>query len=1072
MGVVYLARDPRLLRRVAIKVLPEGVARDPEWSARFQREAQLLASLDHPNIAVVYSLERSGDETLYLVMEFIEGESLADRIARGPLPVSEALRIGRRTARALEAAHRRGVVHRDLKPANVMVGPEGQVKVLDFGLAVRLNLPPGQEGAVEEGSFGPAAETVRLGPEDLPVGAAHTVPGTIVGTPGYLSPEQARSEAVDPRTDLFAFGCLLYECLTGTRAFRGRTLHSALASALRDEPDWDLLPRETSDSVRTVLRRCLAKDPEERPAHAGEISRALEETEGAPDSARSARRHNLPRDLSSFVGRKEEIARVLAGLRSSSLLTLTGAGGSGKTRLALKAALEALPDHADGVWMAEIASVKDERLVGAAIAAALGIRAPATQPVLQTLEEKIGDKEILLLLDNCEHVVSACAESARVLLEACPGLKILATSREALGLPGEAVLRVPSMSLPPEGQPVGPADLEQWEACRLFGERARAAASDFSVTEASAPVLIRICRRLDGIPLAIELAAVRVRVLSLEQIEERLQDRFRLLTGGSRTALERHQTLRATLDWSYGLLAESEQQWLRKLAVFSGGWDLKAAVAVGGTGEDEIEVLDVLTRLVDKSLISADASFQETRYRMLEMVRQYAREAWDQPDESRVLRGRHLEYFVGLALEARPHFAGGPEQAVWLDRLEADHENCQAALQWSEATDEAAVSGLKLAALLAQFWYIRGHGLLARSALQHALARDAAVVSELHGEPGSEQDRDYWRSAALNAAAHFLTEEGLFEEARPMVEEAVAIRRRLGSPPDLARGLLTLGSHLYQTGHLSGARAAQEEALEIARSIGHTDLVAFSLNSLAAVLHSLGNVEECRRHLEESLALRREQGSPADLALVLGNLGGILAQCGDLAGAGRHLEEALRIQREIRNPPGMVPVLENLGGIALENGEAEEARQQYGEALEITRRLGLRPKSAQLYARLGMLETRLGRLEIAMEILRESLRMQRALSVSRELGETLTAAACLAARRGRREPATRLLGAAEAASGEVAAFRLKGELAFVSSCRTALQEDLGEEGYASALESGRTLSLAEAMDEALELLRS
>jgi len=384
--------------------------------------------------------------------------------------------------------------------------------------------------------------------------------------------------------------------------------------------------------------------------------------------------NNLPRQLTSFIGREREMAEVKRLLTTTRLLTLTGSGGCGKTRLALQVAADLVEEFANGVWLVELAALTDPALVPQAVASALGVREEPGRPLLATLSDYLKAKRLLLLLDNCEHLVAACAYLAEALLRACPHLRILATSREALNIAGETVWRVPSLSLPDLLHLPSVEHLTQYEAVRLFIERALISRPDFVLTSQGAPSVAQVCHRLDGIPLAIELAAARVKVLSVEQIAARLDNRFRLLTSGSRTALPRQKTLRAAIDWSYDLLSETERMVLRRLSVFAGGWTLEAAEAICvGEGIEWHEVLDPLMQLVDKSLVMMEEQGGTVRYRLLETVRQYGRDKLPASGEADVVRGRHRDWYLALAERAEPELLGS-NQAVWLERLETEHD--------------------------------------------------------------------------------------------------------------------------------------------------------------------------------------------------------------------------------------------------------------------------------------------------------------------------------------------------------------------------------------------------------------
>jgi predicted ATPase/DNA-binding SARP family transcriptional activator len=462
--------------------------------------------------------------------------------------------------------------------------------------------------------------------------------------------------------------------------------------------------------------------------------------------------NNLPLQLTSFVGREREMEEVKRLLSTTPLLTLTGSGGCGKTRLAVEVAADLIDEFPDGVWLVEFASLSDPSLLPQAVASSLDVREQPGRSILATLSEYLKPKRLLLVLDNCEHLIEACATLSESLLRACPKLQILATSRVALGIAGELTYRVPSLSLPDtkQIQSISASDLAHYEAARLFIERATFSRPTFTVTDRDAPIVAQVCHRLDGIPLAIELAAARVKVLSIDQIAHRLDNCFQLLTGGNRTALPRHQTLRATMDWSYGLLSETEQMLLRRLSVFAGGWTLSAAEAVcadtlppaphlrgelssvnGGLrgvrvpGIRPDEILDLLTQLVDKSLVLAEEQDKEARYRLLETVRQYGREKLIEAGEVEVVSKRHLDWYLSLAERSEPELRR-PNQIVWFKRLEVERDNLRAALAWSLESEEVE-AGLRLAGALRWFWFVRGCMSEGREWLEGMLSRSLVL---------------------------------------------------------------------------------------------------------------------------------------------------------------------------------------------------------------------------------------------------------------------------------------------------------------------------------------------------------
>ncbi len=422
-----------------------------------------------------------------------------------------------------------------------------------------------------------------------------------------------------------------------------------------------------------------------------------------PVTSASRIRPNLPRQLTSFIGRERESAEVKRLLSTTGLLTLTGAGGCGKTRLALRVVADLGEQYPDGAWVAELAALSDPALVPTAVATALDVAEQPGRALIETLKSYLQPRSLLLVLDNCEHLVTACAELADVLLRTCPTLRILATSREPLGIPGETLWRVPSLSLPDANRPPSPENLTQCEAVRLLVDRISSHQPGFAVTQSNAGAVARLCSELDGIPLAIELAAARIKILTVEQIAARLEDRFRLLTGGGRTALHRHQTLRAAMDWSYGLLSENERIVLRRLSVFAGGLSLEAAEAVSaGGGVETSDILDLLTQLVDKSLVGVSMRGGEARYGLLETVRQYGRDRLREAADVTDVQRRHFDWYLRLAARAEPELFG-PHADVWGERLETEHDNLRSALEWGMAQVAGGETVLRLAGALGFF---------------------------------------------------------------------------------------------------------------------------------------------------------------------------------------------------------------------------------------------------------------------------------------------------------------------------------------------------------------------------------
>jgi non-specific serine/threonine protein kinase len=685
--------------------------------------------------------------------------------------------------------------------------------------------------------------------------------------------------------------------------------------------------------------------------------------------ATDPRRDNLPAPLSVFIGREREIAEVKQKLSANRLLTLTGPGGSGKTRLALRVAGELLAEFAEGVWLTEFAPLADPALVSQAVASALGVPEQPGRALVDTLADHLRPRPILLVFDNCEHLVAACAQLAQTLLQAGPDLHILATSREPLGVTGEAIWVVPPLSLPDprpwrdpaSGQSALPT-YQRSEAVRLFVARAVSASPSFSLTMENGAWVADVCRRLDGMPLAIELAAARVRALSIQQIAERLDDRFYLLTGGSRTAPPRHQTLEATLDWSYTLLSKREQKVLQRLSVFAGGCTLEAAEAVcASDGGETREVLDVLSHLVDKSLVVVGKADGETRYRLLETIRQYALEKLNVSGEVDGTRDRHLDYFVRWAEKAPPHLMGS-EELIWLNRFEVEHDNLRAALKLSLTSANKAELGLRLAGACGRFWRLRGYFREGRSHLSAALSQakaDSPTAARAHAlyragvlaylqsdylaaRSLHEESLAIWRklgevgrtgvAEALEMLGEVATEEGDYPAALKLFEEALAIFKTLKDTRGVSDVLMQLGWAAMRTGDYERAAARLEEFLGLSREVSDPTMLAFALAGLGELAVRQEQYERATQLLDESLALQREIGSKWDIGAVLGSLGWVALRQRDFKRMLVLLRASLTARMEIGDRGGIAWCLEKLAEAASLQNQPERAVRVFGAA--------------------------------------------------------------------------------------------------------------------------------------------
>ncbi|MGB8645346.1 MAG: tetratricopeptide repeat protein [Anaerolineae bacterium] len=668
----------------------------------------------------------------------------------------------------------------------------------------------------------------------------------------------------------------------------------------------------------------------QRAEHVFELDVAGLPAEFPPLQSIDAFPNNLPIQLTSFVGRDKELKEVGQLLAATHLLTLTGPGGTGKTRLALQLAAEDLESFPDGVWLVELAPVADPLLVTQAVAEVLGLP-PGGRQVQEVLGDFLRPKKLLLVLDNCEHLIEECAALASKLLRACPHLKILSTSREPLGIAGETIYRVPSLDLP-DSPGLSAAQLSGYSAVRLFAERATAVKPGFRLTAGTATAVAQICLRLDGIPLAIELAAARVKALSPEQIATRLDDRFRLLTGGSRTALPRQQTLRALIDWSYELLAEPERALLRRLSVFVGNWTVEAAEQVCGDQEapitlEPVDVLDLLVRLVDRSLVTADETDErETRYRFLETIRQYARDKLLESGEAELLRDRHMQYYERLTAECAPQLFG-PMAPVTNKRLQEEEGNLLATMTW--ASERAPALALRIAGNLLQFRGQAAHLAGMRPALEAALTR-LDTLPAVDGAAARERERV--RALGLTALGQVKMGQGNMKDATVSLQQGVALARTVDDQRLLAHGLLNLGTMFALMGNFEAADATINEGIEVASASGSKGYLSFGLGVRGQARAQRGDYAGARADLVEALRVATEVGDRSGLGMGKSTLARIDMLQGRYAEAMALLEEALALLQETRDW-----VFENLA----RSGIADAHRQMgdYAQAAALYRQV-------------------------------------------------------------------------------------------------------------------------------------
>ncbi len=917
MGEVYRARDTRLGREVAIKILSPKLSLNRERLSRFQQEARSASALNHPNIVTIYELGQA-DATHYIAMELVRGTTLRQRLGSGPLPMRKAIEFAAQAADGLAKAHDAGIVHRDLKPENLMVSEDGLVKILDFGLAkLVLTGNSVSDMRTDDGSY--------------------TQPGMILGTVAYMSPEQASGQPLDFRSDQFSFGLVLYEMVTGKRALLRSSVAETLAAILRDSPEpVAALNPDAPAPLCWIIERCLAKEPARRYGSTRELAGDLVALrdgflQALPRQA-EARLSSLPTPRTAFVGRSREVATAKELLLRPEvpLITVTGPAGIGKTRLALQVAGEMMDQYPGGVYFVPLAAVSDPELLASVIAQTLGARETGAHPPLTTLKEYLRNAAatpMLLLLDNFEHLTAAAPRVAE-LLASGPGLKVLVTSRAPLRIYGEHEFPLPPLTVPESPTLPSLEALSNYSAVALFTQRAAAVKPDFELTADNAPAVAEICTRLDGLPLAIELAAARIKLLSPSVILARLASRLQLLTGGARDLPARQQTLRGAIDWSYDLLDAAEQKLFQRLAVFVGGCTLEAAEAVCNTRNDlGLDLLEGMASIVDKSLLQqVDAAGHEPRFVMLETIREYAAEKLSASTEDDLISRAHAAYYLVLAEEGASE-VGSKQQAAWLDRFELEHDNFRAALHWLVGSKEAEW-GLRLGAALFQFWETREYLNEGRDWLGKLLRIPAAAA------PGKA------RARALFAAAVLAGAQRDYASADTLLQQSLAIARDLGDQRGVAVSLNALAVYARDAGRLAASRSLFEESLQLWREVGDQEAVARALSNLASVAKLQREYARAHALYQECLTIFQQIGDRTSYAWSLNHQGDVARDQGDYLAARRFYQESLATFREVGDRWAIAGSLADQGNLAVDEGDYRAAHSLYGESLKIFRELG------------------------------------------------------------------------------------------------------------------------------------
>ncbi|MCX0273432.1 protein kinase [Nocardia zapadnayensis] len=918
-GVVYRCKQEPLDRTVAVKLMT--AESDEDNRARFAREQRAMGRLTgHPNIVTVLEEGVTARGRPYLVTPFYPLGSLDTWIRdHGPLAAEDVLQIGVKIAGALESAHRLGVVHRDVKPGNILLTDYGEPALTDFGIAHIA-------------------------------GGFRTAAGTVTGSPAFTAPEVLEGEPPTPAADVYGLGATMFCALTGHAAFERRSGEKMVTQFLRitTQPLPDLRESGVAADISDLVEAAMNRDSRERPSATalGQRIRRLQERHGYPVDAMALQEQpareapadkprippqrkaigadhsgNIPLELTSLVNRRSEVMEVKNLLANSRLVTLTGTGGVGKTRLALRAASQVRRDFSDGVWLVDLTDVSDRAILVDVVADAVGVREETGRPLLDVLVEYLCPREILLVLDNCEQLVRAVAELDEVLLKGCSGLRILATSREPLYIAGEAVLRVAPLLVPDPGRVPTLLGLPRFDAVTLFAERAAAAVPGFELDESNKDAVAQICARLDGLPLAIELAAARLRTMTPQQILERIDIRNPVLTRSSRTAPTRQQTLRLCMASSYDLCTPAEQRLWAQLSVFAGSCELDAVEGVCDIDPGPDSVLDVLSALVDKSILIREETGGAVRFRMLQTLRDFGRESLREAGREGELRRRHHEWYERLCTESTAGWISA-EQPRWIARLAREQPNLREALDYclAEDTEAAADAGVRTAAELFEFWNFRGLYGEGRSWLRRALARPR------------------WRSVpdrirALCAAGKLATTQGEF----PAVAEALAEAQDLTGPETepMCRAQIAYLEGLFAMarGEPDAAPAHFERVVELtgAAPPGPLRMGALTLTGWAYELS--GDTGRASEYYQEVLTVTEPRGEMLHRAAALRGMGIAAWRDGDRVRARELLQEGLRVNNSLISSTVIsMFCLEGLAWVVDTRTEAERAAVLMGAA--------------------------------------------------------------------------------------------------------------------------------------------
>lgn len=770
-----------------------------------------------------------------------------------------------------------------------------------------------------------------------------------------------------------------------------------------------------------------------------------------------ARPNNLSVQLTNFIGRESDITEIKRKLANARLITLLGPGGTGKTRLSMQIAADMIDEFTNGVFIAELAPISDPSKITQTLMNSLGVNEMKGQSLDIALAEYLRDKEMIIILDNCEHLINECAKIAEQLLVKCQKLKILATSREALNCSGEITYRVPPLSLPDPGKKISPEQLTQYEAVRLFIERALVINHKFRVTNENAPALAHICHQLDGIPLAIELAAARVNVLSAEGINERLNDRFKLLTGGKRTALPRQQTLRALIDWSYDLLSEKEKTLWHSLSVFRGGWTFEACEKICADEViEEYEILDLLGNLIDKSIVKVTETENTFRYIMLETIRKYGDEKLTESGKRDVLREKHFNYFFELAKDSETGLTGN-EQKEWIKRLAVENENIRDSLNWS--LSNYPEYSLKMSVALGKFWELRSYFTEGLESLRKSIGI-------------SESSELIWKAKALYWTGFFYIHQGNYKESKKYLNQCLGMFIELKNKDLEALTLISLATiGLFETDY-GNLYSNSEKSLLISQEINNKSYIARNKQNIALGLMQQGKHDAARSMFEESISVYRELNDHAQLAKIIGNIGALEYLLSNYDKAKDAFEESLKIRQELGDRQGIAIALSNLGSVAYMVKDFDESEKRLEESLEITEQIGDKRISVTTLSTLGSIAHDRGDFTKAFNLQRRSIEIANEIGDKYSMAKGIEGFAFILVSLKKYnigcKMAARYISLLESSNKNI----IEGELVRIEEIKTTLKSNLTEPEFRKYWAEGENMTIENVLENASSILNS